>query len=128
MRNSQQTSCLVLVAEDDALIGMNLEEELEGVAYEIAGPFSTCAEAIHWLKTATPDVAVLDIHLRDGTCVELARELTARGVPFAVFSGEDQAHTLPEFKSAAWISKPALRAELLDAVARLVPERTRCHG
>ena len=112
----------VLVAENDALIGLNLQDELEGMGYAVAGPFPTCADAMHWLKPNTPDVAVLDIHLRDGACVELAMELTRLSVPFAVYSGELEADTLPAFRDAKWIEKPATRDILLDAVAELLAD------
>src|SRR5829696_6946841 len=98
----------VLVAENDALIGLNLQDELERGGYDVAGPFPTCSEALDWLTANRPDAAVLDVHLRDGACVELATELTRLRVPFAVYSGELEADTLPEFKGAKWIEKPAL--------------------
>jgi len=100
------TSCLILVAENDMLIGLSLQDELESVGYAVAGPFPTCTEAMHWLAANTPDVAVLDVHLRDGECTELARELTRLEVPLAV--------------EAVWIEKPAVRDTLLDAVAELL--------
>jgi len=99
----------VLVAENDALIGLNLQDELELGGYNVAGPFPTCSASLHWLKENTPDAAVLDIHLSDGACVELANELTRLEVPFAVYSGELEADALPAFKDAKWINKPAKR-------------------
>ena len=115
-----KTRCLVLIAKNEAIIGLNIQDEREDVGYAVAGPFSTCAEASAWLKANTPDVAVLDIHLRDGACVELAEELTHLGVPFAVYSGELEADTLPAFKGATWVEKPARAATLIDAVAELL--------
>src|SRR5829696_2815299 len=103
----------VLVAENDALIGLNLQEELERRGYDVAGPFPTCSEALDWLTANTPDVAVLDVHLRDGACVELATELTRLRVPFGVYSGDLEADTLPEFEGSKWIGKPAPAATLL---------------
>ena len=121
-----QTSCLVLIAENEGLIGLDLQEELEGAGYEVAGPFSTCTDAVQWLKRNTPDIAVVDIHLRDGACVELARELTKLQVPIAVYSGERQSAMRPEFKEAKWIEKPADASTLLAAVAGLrLPSQSR---
>ena len=64
----------VLVVEDEALIGMEIEDELSTAGYNIAGPFATCAQALTWLAGATPALAVLDTILRDGPCTELAQE------------------------------------------------------
>ena len=118
----------VLVAENDGLIGLNLQEELERGGYDVAGPFPTCTEALDWLAANTPDAAVLDIHLRDGPCVELANELDGLAVPFAVYSGELESDTLPAFTGAKWIEKPAPAAALLDAVAGLLAAPERRHG
>ena len=119
MHSSPSTPRLVLLAEDDALISLDIQDELERAGHSVAGPFSTCAEAMRWLETNTPNIAVLDIQLRDGACVELARELMRLKVPFAVYSGEFQSATLPEFKDAKWISKPARPQSLLKALAEL---------
>jgi len=118
----------VLVAENDALIGLNLQDELELGGYNVAGPFPTCSASLHWLKENTPDAAVLDIHLSDGACVELANELTRLEVPFAVYSGELEADALPAFKDAKWINKPANKDTLLYAVAELLAVPERRHG
>src|SRR4051794_6703237 len=34
--------------------------------------FLSCVDATAWLQKHTPDCAILDIHLRDGVCNELA--------------------------------------------------------
>ena len=44
----------VLVLEDEALIALNLQDELQDVSYAVAGPFTTCSAAREWLQTATP--------------------------------------------------------------------------
>ena len=71
---------VVLVAEDEAVIAMALADDLEAAGYAVAGAFATCESALQWLKDETPDLAVLDPMLKDGTCRELAIEF--RGVVF----------------------------------------------
>ena len=61
---------LVLVLEDEALIALNLQDELQDAGYEVAGPFTACSAALEWLQTATPDMAILDATLKDGSCHE----------------------------------------------------------
>ena len=41
---------VVLVAEDSAVIGMMLADELQDAGYAVAGPFSHAAAALAWLE------------------------------------------------------------------------------
>ena len=61
----------VLLAEDNAAIGLALEDVLSDGGYTVVGPFVSCSAALAWLRDATPDLALLDLRLRDGPCVEL---------------------------------------------------------
>jgi DNA-binding response OmpR family regulator len=120
---------LVLVLEDEAAISIELEDELAAAGYGVAGPFATCAKAGEWLESETPDLAVLDTLLTDGSCKDLAAELTRRGVPFVVYSGSlHDPNTTDEFMDAVWIEKPAPFRALLDALADLRVEPRRRHG
>jgi hypothetical protein len=37
------SSPLVLILEDEALIGLNLRDDLQDAGYRVEGPFTTCA-------------------------------------------------------------------------------------
>ena len=96
----------VLVAEDEGAIGLALEDALAEAGYTIAGPFSSSARAEDWLKDNTPDLALLDVWLKDGPCFELARMLRGRDVPVVFLSG-GMAADLPEhLKGSRWLEKP----------------------
>jgi DNA-binding response OmpR family regulator len=115
-----------LIVEDQVLIAMSLEAYLEDVGYELAGPFRSNAEALAWLDTSTPDLAILDYKLNDGFCIDLARTLRARGVPFVIYSGDRLAPgRSPEFEGAPWIEKPCPRQVFLDVLTTLAPRKTR---
>jgi len=114
------TSSTVLLVESSAIIGLDLADELERQGYGVVGPFA-CATALEWLKSATPDIAVLDVDLQSGSCVVLARGLRARNVPILVFSAHDQRHSLPEFQDLAWLSMPAPMSALDVALRSLSP-------
>jgi DNA-binding response OmpR family regulator len=109
----------VLIVEDQALVSMLVEDELTEAGYAIVGPFSTCADALSWMRHDTPDLAILDVHLRDGPCTELALELQARQVGFAVFSGAMKTHAAAIFQDAPWIEKPARLHQLTTILAGL---------
>ena len=89
---------LVLVLEDEALIALNLQDELQETGHEVSGPFTTCSAALEWLQTATPDVAILDATLNDGSCHGVAVEL----------------------RHLTWIEKPVPSAVLIEACQQLL--------
>src|SRR5215204_2879076 len=46
---------LILLAEDEAIIAIDLADSLTTAGFDVAEPFATCAEAKGWLKTGAPD-------------------------------------------------------------------------
>jgi DNA-binding NtrC family response regulator len=109
-----------LIVEDQALIGMSLEAYLEDAGFDVAGPFPSCADALHWLEHNTPQVAVLDVSLRDGTALPIAHALKERNTPFAVYTGLPFTTSLPdELQDVPWLEKPMAREALADAITRL---------
>jgi DNA-binding response OmpR family regulator len=111
---------VVLVAEDEAIIALELADSLRTAGFEIAGPFATCGDAEKWLTTGKPDAAILDNLLKDGPCDALARDLSARGVPVIMFSGHDE---LPSADwKASWVTKPVAFPVLLDVLRREMHE------
>ena len=116
---------LVLVLEDEALIGLDLQDELQDAGHEVAGPFTTCAAALEWLRTQTPDTAILDVALKDGPCREIALELERRKVPFLIYSGHhEDRELLADLQHVPWIEKPAPPAVLVQACQQLAVGHT----
>jgi DNA-binding response OmpR family regulator len=77
-------------------------------------------QALRWLDGDAPDVAILDIMIRDGTSLENARALKCRGVPFAVYSGlPSKAECPPKLQNVPWLEKPASRETLLSILGGL---------
>ena len=112
---------LVFVLEDEALIGLNLRDDLQDAGYRVEGPFTTCAAALSWLQTVTPDMAILDAALKDGPCRAIAQELTRREVPFLIYSGyHEDRQLLAEFPHVTWIEKPAPCSVLVEACQQLL--------
>jgi DNA-binding NtrC family response regulator len=125
MKGTSSRPCCLL-AEDQALIAMDLEADLEEVGIEVVGPFASCAEVLSWVEHDTPEMALLDFELRDGPCTELARTLLGRGVPVVIYSGIPRGpDILPDLRDVIWIEKPVDRADLLQVLIRFVPEQSR---
>jgi DNA-binding response OmpR family regulator len=111
---------LVLVAEDEAAISLMLEDALTEHGYAVAGPFAYGASALCWLTDHTPDLALLDLGLRDGLCIEVARLLHGRGVPLLFFSGMTARHSLPaDLEGVPWLAKPATTSNLMRSLRSL---------
>ncbi|MFB0490121.1 CRP-like cAMP-binding protein [Methylobacterium sp. OAE515] len=111
---------VILLAESDAVIGMDLSDALERAGYRVIGPADTEAEALRLLGHEKPTLAVIDVVLKDGRCTGLARALRQHGVPFLVHSGcrQDQ-RTAGDFQGAPWLNKPALSADVLISANEL---------
>jgi DNA-binding response OmpR family regulator len=115
-----------MIVEDQALIGMSLEASLEEAGFKVVGPFMTSAQAMEWLTSDAPELALLDIMLKDGTSLQIARELKSRGVPFAIYSGlPPKADCPPELQDVPWLEKPVSREILVRTLDQLADSRTR---
>ena len=106
-----------MIVEDQALIGLSLEAYLEEMGFDVGEPFSSASEALSWLTTHTPTIAILDYSLKDGPCTMLMRTLQERGIPFVVYSGHRRC-AAPELRNVPWITKPCDREVLLAALTR----------
>jgi len=100
---------VVLLAESDAIVGVDLNDALAQAGYRVLGPAETTAEALGLLEQTRPTLAVIDVQLKDGRCTQLIRQLRERGVPFLVHSGVRQDQRLnSDVRGAPWLTKPAL--------------------
>ena len=109
----------VLVVEDDALMAIDLADQLEEAGFDILGPAMNVTEALEILSAIDCDTAVLDINLGQETSEEVARQLTLRGVPFIALSGYSNDQYPAAFKDAPSLVKP-VRIELLKAELRRI--------
>ena len=86
--SSRLVGAKVLVAEDNALIAMDIELSLREQGCIVLGPTATIAATLASLSRDCPDVALLDLHLLDGLATPIAATLAAMGVPFALMTGD----------------------------------------
>ena len=77
----------VLIVEDDAVIAMVLTDSLEGGGHEVMGPAATLAEALALCEMLRPELALLDVNLRDGSNgVDVAHALFERWGVLSIFA------------------------------------------
>ena len=103
----------VLVVEDDALVGLDIAQQLTDVGLEVVGPAISVAIALRLMGDWGCDVAVLDVNLGSETAEPIALELRARRTPFVVVSGYSSEQHPPSFHGAPQLSKPVRPEELV---------------
>jgi CheY-like chemotaxis protein len=120
---SSELNCLcVLVVEDSWDVGTGLKMLLESRGAVVAGPAATTADAVRLVCERTPDVALVDIHLRDGEqsyC--LINRLHDLGIRVVVISG--YADVSPAAGKVAAILQKPVREDVLLASIRPVTAR-----
>jgi len=96
------------------MISLDLEASLISEGFEPI-TVSNCAEAHKWLEVITPEVAILDVLLPDGSCEPIAEMLVDRGVPFVVHSGAPATEYDGTFLARGyWMPKPASSSDVAD--------------
>jgi DNA-binding response OmpR family regulator len=112
----------VLIAEDEFLVGLQLEEDLRSAGCSIVGPFSTLEKATQASRRERFDLAVLDINLNGDRVYPLADELSARGVPFIFLSGYISSDLPERYRKWPHVSKPHDPLVLLREIRAAVPK------
>ncbi len=107
----------VLVVEDEAIVALEIEENLTEAGFEVVGPAARVAEALELLNEFGCDAAVLDINLGTETSEPIALLLSQKRTPFVTVSGYSQDQRPSGFSGGAFLAKP-LRKEHLVAQLR----------
>lgn len=109
----------VLLLEDEPLIAIDLEEKLKGFGVKAVVSLMTCAEADNWLSEHSPDLAIIDPHLKDDLSASAIRILVDRDIPFIVYSGDGSSAIEQDaiFEKGVWLSKPCLPEALFETIA-----------
>jgi CheY-like chemotaxis protein len=111
----------VLVAEDEALVSMLIEDMLAEMGAVIVGPASTFAEALALAGEAEADVALLDVNLAGKPIFPVADTLRTRGIPYIFASGYGEAGIIEAHRGAAVLQKPFREADLARALHAIAP-------
>ncbi|HLY05133.1 MAG TPA: hypothetical protein VKR31_05245 [Rhizomicrobium sp.] len=111
----------VLVAEDEFLVYLALEEELRTNGYDVVGPFANVGDVRCALATEAIDLALLDINLSGELVYPVADELLARRVPFLFLSGYASAAVPEDYRHIPRLEKPYDPVKLMAALRQLAP-------
>ncbi len=117
----------LLVVDDEPHIGLLLQLQMESRGYELRLARSLFeARAVLLSDADRPDAILLDLHLPDGSGVDLLRELRSRPttgtLPIIILTAEGEERVLQEARSlgAATVTKPFSPSKLAAQVAALL--------
>ncbi len=110
----------VVIAEDEAIIRLDLRETLEEEGYEVVGETGRGDEAVALVKEHGPDLAILDIKMPGLDGLSAAREISgerrAAVLILTAFSQRDLVERARDAGALAYLVKPFQRSELVPAV------------
>jgi AmiR/NasT family two-component response regulator len=110
----------VLVAEDEALIRLDLVEMLTEAGYDVIGEVSDGESAITLARDSRPDVVILDVKMpvMDGiTAAEtIVKERLAAVLMLTAFSQHDLVVRAKEAGAMAYLLKPFTIGDLIPAI------------
>jgi response regulator NasT len=110
----------VVIAEDEAIIRLDLKETLQEEGYDVVGETGRGDEAVALVRELEPDLAILDIKMPglDGLVAarEIASERRAAVLILTAFSQRDLIEQARDAGALAYLVKPFERSELIPAV------------
>ena len=110
----------VVLAEDEAIIRLDLKETLVDEGYEVVGDTGRGDHAVELVAELDPDVVVLDIKMPGLDGIEAASRIAeahdAAVVILTAFSQRDLIDRAVEAGALAYLVKPFQRSELVPAV------------
>jgi two-component system, response regulator PdtaR len=114
------TPCRVLIAEDEALIRLDLAEMLREEGYEIVGEAGDGQEALELAEQLKPDLVIMDVKMprRDGidAAAEIASMRIAPIVVLTAFSQRELVERARDAGAMAYLVKPFTISDLIPAI------------
>lgn len=110
---------VILIVEDQALLGMSLSWELEDAGHKVLGPVSSFAHAQRLAAQERPDLALIDSELQhQQRGVELARSLQRQlSIPSLILASDPSAIREHHDAVLGVIAKPFNPADIHRSVA-----------
>ena len=110
----------VVIAEDEALIRMDLAEMLVDEGYDVVGQAADGAEAVRLTEELRPDLVVLDVKMPvlDGIAAaeRIAVQRVAPVVILTAFSQRELVERARQAGAMAYVVKPFSAADLVPAI------------
>lgn len=130
--STEPTVRRVLVAEDEALIRLDLVEMLREVGYDVVGEAADGQQAVDQAIELAPDLVIMDVKMprRDGidAASEIAERRIAPVVILTAFSQRELVERARDAGAMAYLVKPFFVSDLVPAVELAVSRFAELHA
>ena len=110
----------VVIAEDEAIIRLDLKEILEEEGYEVVGETGRGDEAVELVRQHHPDLAILDIKMPGMDGLTAAKAITSERLAavliLTAFSQRDLIDQARDAGALAYLVKPFQKSDLVPAI------------
>ena len=110
----------VVIAEDEAIIRLDLQETLEEEGYEVVGSTGRGDEAVNLVRELMPDLAILDIKMPGMDGITAAKEIAAGRwaavLILTAFSQRDLVEQARDAGAIGYLVKPFQKSDLVPAI------------
>ncbi len=110
----------VVIAEDEAIIRMDLRETLEEEGYEVIGETGRGDQAIELVRGLQPDLAILDIKMPGMDGLEAAKIINGEKIcgvlMLTAFSQREVVEQARDAGALAFLVKPFQKSDLIPAI------------
>lgn len=110
----------VVIAEDEAIIRMDLRETLEEEGYQVVGETGRGDQAVDLVRELQPDLAVLDIKMPGMDGLEAARVINDERIcgvlMLTAFSQREVVEEARDAGALAFLVKPFQKSDLVPAI------------
>ncbi len=110
----------VVIAEDEAIIRMDLRETLEEEGYEVIGETGRGDQAVELVRGLQPDLAILDIKMPGMDGLEAARIINGEKIcgvlMLTAFSQREVVEQARDAGALAFLVKPFQKSDLIPAI------------
>lgn len=109
----------VLIADDEAVVRMDLREMLEESGYTVVGEAGNGKRALELGKELKPDLAILDIRMPEMNGLEVGEKLMEEGVATLILTAYTDREFIEKAKEIgvlAYLVKPFTKENLIPAI------------
>ena len=110
----------IVIAEDEAIIRLDLREMLEEEGYSVVGEAGRGDQAVELVRNLKPDVVILDVKMPGMDGIEAAKQISAEGIcavlMLTAFSQREVVEQARDAGALAYLVKPFQKTDLVPAI------------
>jgi DNA-binding NarL/FixJ family response regulator len=120
----------IFLVDEHEIVRRGIAQLLGGIpGFEVVGEASTVREALRRIEATTPDVAVLDVRLPDGSGIDLCRSIRSRLPSIAclmltAYDDDEALRSAVMAGASGYVLKDVRGPSLVDAIRRTAEGKT----